>query len=401
MMKVTTLLVLATAALAAHAAPPKPAVTWDASPNYSASSRETSYNIDSIVIHTTEGKDTNGDGYYSELYTQAISWFNNPKAGVSAHYVISPSGAITQMVADDDIAWHATYYNSRSIGIECAGFSGKAATWTPALLEALSTLVAYLCDKYAVPVVHPGGNAYDEPDDTYKAPGLVAHAQIQPWSRSDPGAFFPWATFVDSVSSKMGILPPPAPAIVSPKTGTTVTTSTVFLDWTTVSAADYYQLKVFTAGGALVHTSWPTASSASVTLGAGSYVWHVWSHNSAGFSSSSAFAGLVVSLPPPSPAPTGMTPKYPDPGWDVVGTSVKLSWAAKTGATDFQVWLEFSEGGAWKYYYAWATGGATSKTVWPTMSKIWYRWKIRAKTSAGWGPWSDYAEFRFTNPTKS
>ncbi|MCC6737981.1 MAG: hypothetical protein IT452_02965 [Planctomycetia bacterium] len=75
---------------------------------------------------------------------------------------------------------------------------------------------------------------------------------------------------MDTVSAKMGILPPPAPAIVSPKTGTTVTTSSV---------------------------------------------WHVWSHNSAGFSSASAFAGLVVSLPPPSPAPTGMSPKHPDPGW--------------------------------------------------------------------------------------
>ena len=134
------------------AAPP---TIWDPSPNYTASSREVTYDIDAIVIHTTEGIDSNGDGIYSECYTQAINWFKNSSAGVSAHYVISPGGEITQMVADDDIAWHATYYNKRSIGIECAGFAGKSETWTPELLGALTDLVAYLTERYAVPFRHP------------------------------------------------------------------------------------------------------------------------------------------------------------------------------------------------------------------------------------------------------
>lgn len=265
------------------AAPPKPAVTWDESPNRTGSSRETSYDIDTIVIHTTEGKDTNGDGVFTECYTQAISWFNNPAAGVSAHYVISPSGAVTQMVADDDIAWHATYYNSRSIGIECAGFSSKAGTWTPALLETLSSLVAYLCDAYDITAVHPAGNAYDEPGDKFTKTGLVGHAQIQPWSRSDPGAYFPWAAFVEAVNEKLDVAPPPAPVLLSPVAGATVPAGAVFFDWSTVPTADDYQLKVFTPAGALVHTSWPKSSSGSATLAAGSYVWHVWSHNGAGY----------------------------------------------------------------------------------------------------------------------
>lgn len=288
------------------AAPPKPAVTWDESPNRTGSSRETSYDIDTIVIHTTEGKDTNGDGVFTECYTQAISWFNNPAAGVSAHYVISPSGAVTQMVADDDIAWHATYYNSRSIGIECAGFSSKAGTWTPALLETLSSLVAYLCDAYDITAVHPAGNAYDEPGDKFTKTGLVGHAQIQPWSRSDPGAYFPWAAFVEAVNEKLDVAPPPAPVLLSPVAGATVPAGAVFFDWSTVPTADDYQLKVFTPAGALVHTSWPKSSSGSATLAAGSYVWHVWSHNGAGYSSTSASSTLTVVAPPAPPGPGGI-----------------------------------------------------------------------------------------------
>lgn len=179
----------------------QPSSTWVPSPNYTNSSRESTYDIDSIVIHTTEGS-----------YSGAISWFQNPNAQVSAHYVISPEGAITQMVKDEDIAWHATYYNSRSIGIECAGYSAQASTWTPQLLASLKQLVAWLCKKYNIPVVHPSGNAYDYPNNTFDAPGLVAHAQVQPWNRTDPGPYFPWTQFVQDVKD---MLKPPAPTGLS------------------------------------------------------------------------------------------------------------------------------------------------------------------------------------------
>ena len=79
--------------------------------------------VDTIVIHTGEGS-----------YGGIISWFQNPSASASSQYVIARNGEITQMVADNDMSWHATYYNSHSIGIETEGFAGDPNQWTPELL---------------------------------------------------------------------------------------------------------------------------------------------------------------------------------------------------------------------------------------------------------------------------
>ncbi|MEV6518204.1 N-acetylmuramoyl-L-alanine amidase [Micromonospora chalcea] len=85
------------------------------SSNYTVSSRESAYPINYIVIHTMQGS-----------YAGSISWFQNAAAGTSAHYLLrSSDGAVTQMVRDKDIAWHAGNwtYNTQSIGIEHEGTS--------------------------------------------------------------------------------------------------------------------------------------------------------------------------------------------------------------------------------------------------------------------------------------
>ena len=52
--------------------------------------------IDFIVIHIAQGS-----------YSGAINWFQNPRAKVSAHYVVGRRGSIVQCVHNEDIAWHA------------------------------------------------------------------------------------------------------------------------------------------------------------------------------------------------------------------------------------------------------------------------------------------------------
>lgn len=37
----------------------------------------------------------------------AINWFSNPRSKVSAHYIVCKRGEVTQMVEEQDIAWHA------------------------------------------------------------------------------------------------------------------------------------------------------------------------------------------------------------------------------------------------------------------------------------------------------
>lgn len=70
-----------------------------------------------IVLHDTSDRLKPDD---------TISWFRNPKARVSAHFVVARDGAVTQMVECDRCAWHAgksswagfKNLNAWSIGIE-------------------------------------------------------------------------------------------------------------------------------------------------------------------------------------------------------------------------------------------------------------------------------------------
>src|SRR3954464_5593828 len=149
--------------------PAAPTVTWIASPNFNSRNGTT---VDAIVIHTTESS-----------YQSTLNTFLSPASQVSAHYVVNTDGAITQMVDTANRAWHATYYNSRSIGIENVGYAGQASTWNSQNLPALEKLVAYLAYTFKVPVVHPGGDANSYPNQQLNEKGIVAHGQVQPWNR--------------------------------------------------------------------------------------------------------------------------------------------------------------------------------------------------------------------------
>lgn len=193
----------------------EPRMRIEKSPNFTEAAR-TSDDIDTIVIHTTEG---NYRDYLSFEENQRIAyhgtiiWFLDTKSQVSAHYVISPTGEITRMVDPKDIAWHATYYNKRSIGIENAGWARRKETWTPELLNSLVDLTAYLCVKYAVEPVHPDSDAVKD-GGYFNGTGIVGHYQIQTAGskaveeeklglRTDPGEYFPWETFIKRVQARV------------------------------------------------------------------------------------------------------------------------------------------------------------------------------------------------------
>ena len=62
---------------------------------------------------------------------------------------------------------------------------------------------------YDIPLVHPGGDAYDFPNSTYNETGLVAHGQVQPWNRTDPGPFFPWDQVLVGTQQRIDAVPEP------------------------------------------------------------------------------------------------------------------------------------------------------------------------------------------------
>lgn len=114
---------------------------------------------------------------------QTVRTFQVPHSKVSAHYVISRSGQVIQMLNDYDRAWHAgkskwgniNDLNSISLGIELDN-NGKEPfpdTQINALLVLLDTLKA----KYLIPDLN-----------------FIGHADIAPMRKDDPSVLFPWKT---------------------------------------------------------------------------------------------------------------------------------------------------------------------------------------------------------------
>jgi len=168
--------------------------------------------VDTIVIHTTEGRYDESASFeenQKRIYRATLRYFRSPDREVSAHFVVGPGGEVTQMVPTSYTAYHATYYNDRSVGIECAGWADRRETWTPALIESLAELVAKICGKYGVKVERAQGDALAH-GGHFEGIGLVGHFQVQtPGSaavvaegraaKTDPGPHFEWSRFVDRV----------------------------------------------------------------------------------------------------------------------------------------------------------------------------------------------------------
>lgn len=111
--------------------------------NYTNSRRERSYNIDKIVVHVVQGS-----------YSSAVNWFQDPRAGVSAHYTVSKKGKIAQSVRHEDIAYHAGHWgtNKHSIGIEHEGYVDNPSWFTDRMYGASARLAAYAVRRHRIPI---------------------------------------------------------------------------------------------------------------------------------------------------------------------------------------------------------------------------------------------------------
>ncbi|MCG5213146.1 peptidoglycan recognition protein family protein [Streptosporangium soli] len=143
--------------------------------NYAVSSRPGSDRIDRIVIHVAQGS-----------YAGTISWFQNPAAKVSSHYVVrSSDGDVTQMVREKDRAWHAGDYNRRSVGIEHEGYVANASWFTDAMYRSSAALTRNIADRYGIPK-----------DRTH----IVGHNQVPGATHTDPGPNWNWSKYMQFVT---------------------------------------------------------------------------------------------------------------------------------------------------------------------------------------------------------
>lgn len=111
----------------------------------------------------------------------ALARLCDPASEVSAHYLIAGDGRVWQMVREDARAWHAgagawgavTDVNSRSIGIELD--NGGAHPFAAPQMQALEGLLRGIMMRWSVPACR-----------------VIAHADMAPARKSDPGPKFDW-----------------------------------------------------------------------------------------------------------------------------------------------------------------------------------------------------------------
>lgn len=167
--------------------------------NYTNDSRG-SGDIDMIVIHTMEGS-----------YSGSISWFQNPAAGASAHYMVrSSDGEITQMVDEEDVGWHAGDWttNDRSVGIEHEGYVSDPGTWyTDKMIEASAALTRDIADRNGVPLDRSHIIGHNE------VPGCSNPGGGGVSCHTDPGSGWDWDRFMDLVKNGSASSSGPASAL--------------------------------------------------------------------------------------------------------------------------------------------------------------------------------------------
>ena len=151
-----------------------PAIWNPADPANFATGREAA--ISQVIIHVTQG-----------AYAGTISWFKNPAAETSSHYVIrSSDGEVTQMVRDADTAWHARGGNAAGIGIEHEGFVDDPSWFTDAMYRSSAALTKHLCDKHGIPK-----------DRAH----ILGHVEVPGNDHTDPGPNWNWDVYMGYVNS--------------------------------------------------------------------------------------------------------------------------------------------------------------------------------------------------------
>jgi len=142
------------------------------SPNHDARALE----LDILLLHYTGMTST----------AEAIQRLCDPASKLSSHYVVEEHGRIVQLVPETRRAWHAGQsswegvgdINSRSIGIEI-GNPGHSFDY-PDFPEAQVAAVIALCRDIVA-------------RHRLRADRVLAHSDVAPQRKVDPGEKFPWA----------------------------------------------------------------------------------------------------------------------------------------------------------------------------------------------------------------
>ncbi|MEV7287626.1 N-acetylmuramoyl-L-alanine amidase [Streptomyces sp. NPDC093252] len=160
------------------------------SANWRRADRPADFTVDMVIVHVTQGS-----------FDSAVRVFQDPGHGAAAHYIVGQDGAITQMIRELDVAYHAGNrdYNERSVGIEHAGFVDRPEDFTDAMYEASARLTAGICTRYGIPV-----------DREH----ILGHVEVPGTDHTDPGPHWDWDRYLGLVrnAATASVTPAPSPS---------------------------------------------------------------------------------------------------------------------------------------------------------------------------------------------
>lgn len=133
----------------------------------------------------------------------AIARLRDPEAKVSSHYVVEEDGRIFTLVAEERRAWHAGVsfwkaerdINGRSIGIEIVN-PGHEFGYRPFPDAQIAAVIALTADIRTRWMIADGD--------------IIAHSDVAPARKIDPGELFPWKTLAEA-GHGLWVEPDPAP----------------------------------------------------------------------------------------------------------------------------------------------------------------------------------------------
>ncbi|MEM6711072.1 MAG: N-acetylmuramoyl-L-alanine amidase [Pseudomonadota bacterium] len=131
--------------------------------------------VDILLLHYTGMRDDEA----------AVRWLADPRSEVSCHYVVHEDGRIIAMVDEEERAWHAgqgswkgiTDINARSVGIEICnpGHNHGYRSFPDVQIDAVINLSKAIIARHDIAAEH-----------------VLAHSDIAPNRKEDPGELFPW-----------------------------------------------------------------------------------------------------------------------------------------------------------------------------------------------------------------
>ena len=156
------------------------------SPNHDARK----HGVDMLVLH-----------YTNQTSADALATLMSPAAKVSSHYLVHEDGRVDQLVPEKQRAWHAglsswegeTDNNSRSVGIEIVnlGHDQGYPDFPNVQIDAVIALCRDIVARHRI-----------------RANRVLAHSDIAPARKIDPGEKFPWPRLA---AAGVGLWVEPAP----------------------------------------------------------------------------------------------------------------------------------------------------------------------------------------------